>query len=52
MPPLRAVFMMASPIHGGDINSALLIQINGGGWGLGHSRGRKSFGRGEGFESY
>lgn len=29
MPLLRAVFMMAFPVHGGDINSTLLIWVNG-----------------------
>lgn len=29
MPPLRAVLVKAFPAHGGDINSVLLIQING-----------------------
>lgn len=29
MPPLRAVLVKALLVHGGDINSVLLIQING-----------------------
>jgi len=57
MPLLRAVFVMALPVHGGDINSALLLRVNSRGWGGGVWKimvGGISFGEGKGggFESY
>lgn len=44
--------MMAFPVHGGDINSALLIWVNGREGEAAIVGGMKPFGRGEEFESY